>query len=434
MVGQVKKKAAKDRLSKAKSSRRDVRSLRCESLEQRQLLSISPGMLPPSETLYGPLLPETVVSEQMITSIASSSISIDVEILSAQTVETDTTPPVLLDTSIFSGTQLSPGTIRLDALFSEPLDETTLTTDVVQVVGQSTGSVAIDSISFDAETSLLTVTFDAPVEDLWTVTFLGGNSIEGNVLQDLAGNPMASDVSMWFTTETDLGGTVLDGQFERIGPLGTGALAWDVADTISHAVDRDSFIVTSDSGLLLNGPFGIPGDELDAFMLDQPTTLLIDPAETLQATLEVRDASGNLIASAQAAAPGEAISLSMPGMIEGELPYTITVGSLFGTTGEYTLKNLAWSSPEAEYVGGTSNDTDGTAEDINGEFLDVGLVNVDRAVIVGTAAEGDADWYRFSISSTDVPFSIALESDGDTPRHHALQHDGLLGTDRGRLE
>lgn len=339
-------RTATRRQAKAKLPQRDGRSLRCEPLEQRQLLSISPGvvsdsgsasgMIAPPVAIYGPISASTAASERIL--------FLDLELIAnanatsqmSQVMEDDTTPPVLLETSLVDGAQLTTGPIMIDARFSELLSESVLASDAVRITGQNSGEVEPDSISFDPETCLLTLEFDAPTEDLWTVTFLAPLSGESDGLQDLAGNTLAEEVSVWFTTEEDLGGTVLEGEFERLGPLGTGALSWDTSDTIHYATDRDSFLVNEASGLLLTGPFGVPGDELDALMLDQPTTLVVEPGETLQATIEVRDASGALIDSARAGEPGEAIYVTIPGLLSGQ-PYTITVGSLFGTMGEYVL-------------------------------------------------------------------------------------------------
>jgi subtilisin family serine protease len=123
------------------------------------------------------------------------------------------------------------------------------------------------------------------------------------------------------------------------------------------------------------GMVNSPGD-VDVFTIDlapgQKASVQVTASGGLSPSLEVRDASNTLVASASAAANGTALAALIPiGAIGGT--YSIRVAGLSSTWGPYTLKVTLNSDIEAESAGGPTNNTPATAQSLDGAFESLSL-------------------------------------------------------------
>src|SRR5262249_8961114 len=147
-------------------------------------------------------------------------------------------------------------------------------------------------------------------------------------------------------------------------------------------------------------------------------TLSVDPGQTItvlvvpeaspgfQPHVDLKNPSNFLIGSATAATPGkpallETASASAAGT------YTMIVSGVSGTTGDYVIGVFLNLAIEAEDVpGNPKDDTIATAQNIDGSSFSLGG-GADRLAVVGTASDGDVDYYSFALT-TGSPVTIAL--------------------------
>jgi Bacterial pre-peptidase C-terminal domain len=202
----------------------------------------------------------------------------------------------------------------------------------------------------------------------------------------------------------------------------------------------------------------VPASATQSFTLsvDASQTITVDvlPAVSLQATIELRDPSNNLIGSATAGAVGqEALLQTVPASSAGT--YTITVGGANNTTGTFHVRAALNAMFELEAHGGPSDDDLATAQDLAssaialrpasdrmavlGDFdgneyslivtrnANFELESNDTAaipqplggsgVVLGAIGNGvagsDADWYSFSVNAGDnLVLDTTTPSDG----------------------
>ena len=202
----------------------------------------------------------------------------------------------------------------------------------------------------------------------------------------------------------------------------------------------------------------VPASATQSFTLsvDASQTITVDvlPAVSLQATIELRDPSNNLIGSATAGAVGqEALLQTVPASSAGT--YTITIGGANNTTGTFHVRAALNAMFEFEAHGGPSDDDLATAQDLAssaialrpasdrmavlGDFdgneyslivtrnANFELESNDTAaisqplggsgVVLGAIGNGvagsDADWYSFSVNAGDnLVLDTTTPSDG----------------------
>ena len=110
---------------------------------------------------------------------------------------TGTSTPTVIGTSQPDGaTGIDPGA-SITASFSEAMDPSTITTTTVQLRDPS-GTLVPATVSYNSATATVTLTPTAPLafSTTYTVTIVGG----ANGVKDLAGNPLAANVTWSFTT------------------------------------------------------------------------------------------------------------------------------------------------------------------------------------------------------------------------------------------
>lgn len=141
----------------------------------------------------------------------------------------------------------------------------------------------------------------------------------------------------------------------------------------------------------------VPASATQSFTLsvDASQTITVDvlPAVSLQATIELRDPSNNLIGSATAGAVGqEALLQTVPASSAGT--YTITIGGANNTTGTFHVRAALNAMFEFEAHGGPSDDDLATAQDLASSAIALRPVSDRMAVL------GDFDGNEYSLIVT----------------------------------
>ena len=141
----------------------------------------------------------------------------------------------------------------------------------------------------------------------------------------------------------------------------------------------------------------VPASATQSFTLsvDASQTITVDvlPAVSLQATIELRDPSNNLIGSATAGAVGqEALLQTVPASSAGT--YTITIGGANNTTGTFHVRAALNAMFESEAHGGPSDDDLGTAQDLAASAIALRPASDRMAVL------GDFDGNEYSMIVT----------------------------------
>ena len=187
-------------------------------------------------------------------------------------------------------------------------------------------------------------------------------SLGAGAVADVWGNPGAA-YSGSFTT--DIAAVAFPTPLTAATPLGSLIYSGSTSGTIAPAGDTDSFTIELDAG--------------------QTLTALVDPAATLRPMVSIASPDGASLGTATAPAADEkAVLQTVVARMAGT--YTVTVGSLGGTSGTFSLQLTLNAALEAEEHGGAINDTLATAQDLNGSFLALGEGTAQRGAVVGTLA------------------------------------------------
>ena len=158
----------------------------------------------------------------------------------------------------------------------------------------------------------------------------------------------------------------------------------------------------------------VPASATQSFTLsiDASQTITVDvlPAVSLQATIELRDPSNNLIGSATAGAVGqEALLQTVPASSAGT--YTITIGGANNTTGTFHVRAALNVMFELEAHGGPSDDDLGTAQDLAPSAIALRPVSDRMAVL------GDFDGNEYSLIVTrNANFELESNDTADIPQ------------------
>ena len=166
----------------------------------------------------------------------------------------------------------------------------------------------------------------------------------------------------------------------------------------------------------------VPASATQSFTLsvDASQTITVDvlPAVSLQATIELRDPSNNLIGSATAGAVGqEALLQTVPASSAGT--YTITIGGANNTTGTFHVRAALNAAFEAEAHGGPSNDTLATAQDLDPSAIALRPV-ADRIAVLG---EVDSNEYSLVVTRNA---NFELESNDTAATAQPLGGSGVV--------
>ncbi len=145
----------------------------------------------------------------------------------------DTTPPTVVSTTPANGATGVAVDVSPTATFSEAMDPATLTTSTFTLLEQGQATPVTATVAYASQVATLDPSANLKAGTTYTATVKGGAA----GAKDLAGNPLAADVSWTFTTATGANQPptpVID------TPPPT--LTWKVGDTISfsgHATDPE---------------------------------------------------------------------------------------------------------------------------------------------------------------------------------------------------
>ena len=139
-------------------------------------------------------------------------------------------PPSRLRTPVPGATGVALD-VHPTATFSEAMNPATVTTQTLTLVKSATGTPIAAAVSYDAGTLAATLTPSASLEAAtsYVVTVKGGST----GAKDLAGNPLAADVSWTFTT-----GTGPNQPPTAVIDTPASSLSWKVGDLVRSPVTR----------------------------------------------------------------------------------------------------------------------------------------------------------------------------------------------------
>ncbi|WP_145266344.1 S8 family serine peptidase [Tautonia plasticadhaerens] len=246
----------------------------------------------------------------------------------------------------------------------------------------------------DLLTSIGIVTALTPVDDDTLEATIDGLDVEGTLtltlppgrLTDDAGNP---NVLFTGSYELDFGVVPFPADLSPSLPLGSLAHDATVSGLLGTAGDADTFTLSLDPG--------------------QTIAVVADPDGPVRLEIALLDGSGNPIASATTAAPGETAVIGatpLPGVITGDgapQDYSIVVSQVGGTTGGYDLRVVLNAALEPERFGGPGNGSTGSAQAIEGAFIPLDAVagppSVARPERAAVGGRVNLEGYQASVES-----------------------------------
>ncbi len=289
----------------------------------------------------------------------------------------DLTPPRVVESSLLAGDVVGAGTLVYTARFDEELDAAALDRSDVELSGPITGIHQPSLFDYDPVTSTLTVEYLNLMEDTYTLRLLSGDGRFQDVATNvLDGEPhpattvpsgdgtAGGDFVVQFTTDVD--DLLFPVQLIPKAPRGSLIFDGSTAAVIHSSNDTDSFTIEFSAG--------------------QTITAVVVPEMTLRPSVELLDPNNDPLGAAVASAAGEDV-LVQTAAVAASGAYTITVGSLAGTAGTYTLYLTLNAAVQEVMHGGPPNDTPASAQD-----LDAGFITLDGEQAQRTAVLGRRDW------------------------------------------
>jgi hypothetical protein len=220
---------------------------------------------------------------------------------------------------------------------------------------------------------------------------IGGVTTEGTLTANIAagtildsfGNPNAAFSA---TYQVDSLTAPYPGPLAAKNPLGSLIYDPSLAGIVTFVGDTDAFTLDVDGG--------------------QTISVLVSPGGAgLQPTVQLLDPSNTVIATATAAAAGQA-ALIQTAHANAAGTYTMVVGGASSTTGGYTVQTTLNSALEEEAkLAGVSNDTPPSAQNLNGSFIDLRTTPhlLQRGAVLGANTTAPfTDYYSFDAAAGDV--------------------------------
>ncbi len=236
-----------------------------------------------------------------------------------------------VDGQVFSP---APANITDVVTFSQPMN-TTFTTDAsFQLYGQYRNQViAAASFSWDPTGTILTINFAKVPDDVYTLTLFASG------FENVVGIPLASNYVSNFTVT--LGTAAFPTPLTSIPPLGDLIYTGSDSHVLATSTDVNSLTLALNAG--------------------ESLTLIGTPsAANQQLVITVLNPGGTTVATATALAPGQNVVIeNAPAATTGT--YTIQISDSSGNLGLYSIQAYLNSYVKQ----GTSNDTIGTAQNIN---------------------------------------------------------------------
>ena len=296
------------------------------------------------------------------------------------TFQLDSVGPRLLSTSVDMGGLVPSGPLQISLQFDEQLDEDSLSSANISLVGDHAGNATPKELEYDSESRIWSIRFEdlAPDERYDLILRSGDNG-----LRDLAGNPF-------------------DGEYQAIGS-GNGLPGGDYV--ISFRTDvtgislTDSFYTvdpaeslafsTSVTGMLAED------DLADEWSLALPESYILSVAaigDLPLVELTLLDRSGQALEQASTGAPLEyAISQGGDYSVRVSVPDT-------DTAIDYTLEFLVGAVFEREEPAGDTNDLPADAESLDNTIQALAPDGVGRTAVAGVlGANDDVDHYALTL-------------------------------------
>ena len=313
------------------------------------------------------------------------------------TFNADTTSPTVVASSISEGATVASGNVVYQVRFSEDMEPTGLGgEDVTLVETLSSTSISPDSFSYDSGTNTATVTYLNLREGNYILTLLSSatafRDLRDNLLDGTPSFPLPSGDGtpgdpFVVNFKVDNAGEPFPVALESVSPIGS--LIYDPpVRGLFHAVgDVDTYTIVVDSG--------------------QTITVRFTPvASSTVGKIELFDPGDTSLGAVTASAAGNtAIFQTAPASTYGT--YTFDPTSLAGT-GFYDIQVILNAALEAEQYGGASDDSIGTAQDINSSAIAL-QGSAERMAVLGQTELGSGDYFAFDLQAGEFA-SLALTS------------------------
>ncbi|MBL8180376.1 MAG: M36 family metallopeptidase [Blastocatellia bacterium] len=276
-----------------------------------------------------------------------------------------------------SGYLSLPGPITFDVTFNEPISAASVSVDDIGI-SAGTVSAATALSSNVARYTISGITMEMPI----TI------AVDPNKVADLNGN---TNVAFQGSYQTEITTMVFPTALEAKNPLGSVIYEGSYGARVSFAADNDSFTIPLDAGQTLS-------------VLLTPT----DPA--LQPVVSIVGPGGTNQSNAAAAAGSAALINAVPISVAGV--YTILTGGEASTVGAYTLTLTLNAARESEQETGATNNTTGTAQNIDPTFV-TQAAGVSKTAVIGRiedSGQGEVEPNGTTSTATNVPLPSAVPS------------------------
>jgi hypothetical protein len=288
----------------------------------------------------------------------------------------DLTAPRVIDSSIQENEIVTfTGDLTYTVTFDEPMRTANLDNSDFRLRGNVANvNYTPTSAGYDATGTVLTLEYGGLPEDRYTLTLFSGDgrfedtadangwNLDGDPSFPLPSGDGVEGGNFVVNFDLDIGTAAFPTPLTAKSPAGSLIYDPSVSGLISPSGDTDTYTINVDPG--------------------QTITVLVDPASTLQPTIELRDSGGTVLGTATAAADGQdAVLQTVPTAAD---TYSIVVSGAAGTTGLFSLDVTLNAALESESHNGPSNDTLATAQDINASFVPL-LKGATRGAVLGTA-------------------------------------------------
>jgi len=316
----------------------------------------------------------------------------------------NTTPPRVIASSLAGNETVPTGAVTYYAVFDQPLRTEELDPSDVTLHGSTHGDRQPDSLSYDPDHLILTLEFDDLPEDSYCLTLHSGDG----QFESLAGSDLDGEARIRYTVPS--GNRTAGGDFKTHFSTKPPAAVPPLAMT---PVPPDNSLIYQSavrSGLSAGPGFaeGFPL-ELDG---GQTITVVAEPTETLQPTVEVLDPTGVPLAAATAPEVGVAAILQVV-LTVGPGTYTVRVSNAPGTAGNCEAFVILNAAVEEEGYDRPTNDHQSRAEDLDAGFIPLDIGPGERTAVVG---ESGQDWYRFTLDDGQTATMLLTRSGGSTSK------------------
>ncbi len=298
----------------------------------------------------------------------------------------DTTAPRVTGISVQQNGSVSTGDAIITVQFSEVIAP--LTSGGFTLVGASTGSKSAQSFAFDPTTRTLSLQYTGLTEQYYTLTL---NSADG-AFEDLAGNNLDGE-AMFPMPPNQSGNGTAGGNFVVNFHADRGLLAFPNL-TLTYGVPPAT--VASGQATTFLGPGDIDSwsINLDA---NQVISLSTSVVTGLTFSLTLRDPQGAIVATGTSSSVGKSAFIQTAPVVAAGL-YTIEVSNPGGAGTSVTVAVDLNAAIEQEAITGSTNNTAGTAQNIDAAFVGLGLGGATRAAVLGFIASSP-DFYAFTLSA-----------------------------------